>query len=200
MYEISRGVTLVLASASPRRRQMFNELGLAVQFAAPDIDETPKESESAIEMVERLALAKARKAYVNHLGSWCLAADTTVVREGRIFGKPENRFEAFQFLKDLSGAVHQVVGALALVGPNGEVFSNLSVSEVELGQLSDDEISAYINTGEPFDKAGGYAIQGIGSAFVNKVSGSYTNVVGLDLVACIRSLKQAGVITLARTI
>ncbi|KJZ12931.1 septum formation protein Maf [Halomonas sp. S2151] len=185
---------LRLASASPRRRELLASIGVAVEIAPVDIDETPHPGEAARDYVARLARAKAKAVAGAGAGAeaeteaWretgldlpVLGSDTSVVRDGEILGKPVDAEDAFVMLRSLSGRWHQVMTSVAVSGPAG-VLEATVVSDVLMRELQDDEIRAYWRTGEPADKAGGYAIQGLASIFVERVEGSYSAVVGLPL-------------------
>ena len=181
---------LRLASASPRRRELLASIGVAVEIAPVDIDETPHPGEAARDYVARLARAKAVTGAEAETGSGSrrgtgrdlpvLGSDTSVVRDGEILGKPVDAEDAFVMLRSLSGRWHQVMTSVAVSGPAG-VLEATVVSDVLMRELQDDEIRAYWRTGEPADKAGGYAIQGLASIFVERVEGSYSAVVGLPL-------------------
>lgn len=181
---------LRLASASPRRRELLASIGVAVEIAPVDIDETPHPGEAARDYVARLARAKAVAGAEAETGSGSrceagldlpvLGSDTSVVRDGEILGKPVDAEDAFVMLRSLSGRWHQVMTSVAISGPAG-VLEATVVSDVLMRELQDDEIRTYWRTGEPADKAGGYAIQGLASIFVERVEGSYSAVVGLPL-------------------
>jgi len=184
---------LILASASPRRQALLQQLGIAFRQQVAAIDETQLDNEVAEDCVVRLALEKAR-AVRQHSGADplpVLGADTTVVVDGRSLGKPEDTQQARQMLQLLSGREHQVMSAVALVRKREAV--RLSVSRVWFRPLGDNEIDAYWRTGEPQDKAGAYAIQGIGALFIEKLEGSYTGVMGLHLYETGRLLQEVGI-------
>ncbi len=173
--------TLVLASGSPRRRQMLQDLGVDFIQRVVDVDETPLQGESAQELVRRLAILKSTAADPQ-TSEVVLAADTVVVIDGAILGKPRSPADAVEMLQSLCGRSHTVLSGVAvwtqeLEQPNVRVESTL----VDLDPLADDTIRRYVATGEPMDKAGSYAIQGLGSVFVGAIRGSYSNVVGLPL-------------------
>ncbi|MFJ7007274.1 Maf family protein [Pseudomonas putida] len=172
---------LYLASGSPRRRELLTQIGVAFTVVSAPIDESPLPDESALAYVERLARAKAVAGLASVEGpAVVLGADTAVVLDGRILGKPENREDALAMLADLSGREHQVLTAVAL--SNGLLMQSLCVtSKVRFRAISADEAQRYWASGEPVDKAGGYAIQGLGAVFVTGLSGSYSAVVGLPL-------------------
>ena len=172
---------LYLASGSPRRRELLTQIGVPLTVVSAPIDESPLPDESALAYVERLARAKAVAGLASVEGpAVVLGADTAVVLDGRILGKPENREDALAMLADLSGREHQVLTAVAL--SNGLLMQSLCVtSKVRFRAISADEAQRYWASGEPVDKAGGYAIQGLGAVFVTGLSGSYSAVVGLPL-------------------
>ncbi|MCE7763440.1 septum formation inhibitor Maf [Pseudomonas putida] len=172
---------LYLASGSPRRRELLTQIGVPFTVVSAPIDESPLPNESAPAYVERLARAKAAAGLASVAGpAVVLGADTAVVLDGRILGKPENREDALAMLADLSGREHQVLTAVAL--SDGLRTQSLCVtSQVRFRPISADEAQRYWASGEPADKAGGYAIQGLGAVFVTGLSGSYSAVVGLPL-------------------
>ncbi len=183
---------LCLASASPRRHELLEQLGVPHVLAVPDIDETVLAGESAVDYVVRMARAKARSVHPHGAGLPVLAADTIVLIDERICGKPADAEDGIAMLLQLSGRSHQVLTAVALALA-GEVNHRLSCSEVRLRHLSLAEAIAYWNTGEPRDKAGGYAVQGHGAVFVEHLSGSYSGVMGLPLFETAELLAGAGV-------
>jgi septum formation protein len=171
---------LVLASASPRRRDLLQGLQLAFEVRWTEIDESTLGDELPEDHVLRLARDKARATALP--GELVLAADTVVVLGGCILGKPAGPAEAQQMLRRLAGRTHEVYSGVALFEPNSDALaSGADRSEVRLAALSDEEIAWYVSTGEPLDKAGSYAIQGLGALFVEAIVGNYTNVVGLPL-------------------
>jgi len=181
----------ILASASPRRREMFERLNAAFDICAADIDETALPDEGPEEYVSRLALEKARKVSAGTTLP-VLAADTVVTLDGELLGKPEDERSALAMIRKLQGRTHRVVTGVALVTSSG--FSSIvETTEVTLLPLTEEEMLAYVRTGESLDKAGGYAAQGVGSGFISSISGSYTNVVGLPLAQTVSLLKSAGI-------
>ncbi|MDY7115910.1 Maf family protein [Halomonas sp. SSL-5] len=182
---------LCLASASPRRRELLFSIGVAVEIRPVDIDETPAPGEGAEAYVARLArekaLAGARLSSLPTLGS-----DTAVVRDGEILGKPEGPEHAAAMLRSLSGREHRVLTALAVTGPAG-LLEACVATRVAMREISDAEIAAYWASGEPADKAGGYAIQGRGAVFVEHIAGSHSAVVGLPLFETAALLRRQGV-------
>ena len=171
---------LVLASASPRRRDLLQGLRLAFEVRSAEIDESLLADELPEDHVLRLARSKARAMALP--GELVLAADTIVVLDGLILGKPADPAEAEQMLRQLAGRKHEVYSGVALHEPSSSAtVSAAERSEVRIAALSDEEIRWYVSTGEPLDKAGSYAIQGLGALFVEAIIGNYTNVVGLPL-------------------
>ncbi|HYO59693.1 Maf family protein [Archangium sp.] len=183
---------LVLASASPRRRELLGQLGLAFDVSAADIDETPHQGEAAQAYVLRLAREKARTVAARHPGAWVLAADTTVVLGEELLGKPRDEAEVREMMGRLSGRTHEVQTGVALAGPTAE-DSTVVRTRVTFRSLSPGEIAWYASTGESLDKAGGYAIQGKGGFLVAAVEGSPTNVIGLPLGETLEMLARAGI-------
>lgn len=182
---------LCLASASPRRRALLKTIGVNVDVQACNIDETPYANESARDYVIRLAREKALAA-VPSTPLPTLGADTAVVLDGHILGKPRSQRHAASMLRALSGRTHQVLTGVAVSGPHG-VLARCVETRVTFRTLSEAEISTYWETGEPVDKAGGYAIQGFAAIFVVSLEGSYSAVVGLPLYETATLLRQQGV-------
>lgn len=180
---------LVLASGSPRRAALLQSLGLHFRIVAPDVDESRFPDEEPDHYVERVALLKA--AVVDEEGVVTIAADTTVVHEGKVLGKPAHPGEARSMLARLSGSTHAVFTGVA-VASGGEVTSVVERSLVRMTEMTDDEIDRYVSTGEPIDKAGSYALQGLGAMFVESVEGSPSNVIGLPLHFAVRLLRAHG--------
>ncbi|HEY5155814.1 MAG TPA: Maf family protein [Acidimicrobiales bacterium] len=182
---------LVLASGSPRRQELLGRLGVVFTVRVTDVDETPRPGEAAGGYVERLARAKARAAAPGP-GAVALGADTAVEVDGAILGKPVDPSEAVAMLTRLSGRTHTVHTGVALAGPGIGELSQVITTDVTFRPLTPDEIDAYVATGEPLDKAGGYGIQGQGGRFVTAVAGSLSNVVGLPLAQTAALLTRAG--------
>ena len=171
---------LILASGSPRRRDFLAELGIVFEVLAKDIDETPLSGEEPIDFVARLAREKALA--VEQPGAWVLAADTVVVVDGEILGKPSDEEEACAMLMRLSGRWHEVWTGFSLCRQaTGELSTKTVCTRVRFLELTPELCRAYVRTGEPLDKAGAYGIQGKGCFLVPEISGSYTNVVGLPM-------------------
>jgi nucleoside triphosphate pyrophosphatase len=174
------GRALVLASGSPRRRELLTRLGLDFIVVTPDVDETPRLDEPAVALVARLAADKAAAVAARHPGAIVIGADTAVVVGGSTLGKPADIDDARRMLRALGGRSHDVHTGVA-VAADGAVRTASTVSTVTFAALTADEIEWYVATGEPFDKAGGYALQGAGGAFVAGVEGSVSGVLGLPL-------------------
>jgi septum formation protein len=184
----------ILASGSPRRKALLSQLGLAFLIEKPNVDESTRTSESPEDYVTRLALTKvkeiARRA--GHQDKVILAADTTVVLDGNILGKPDSKQHGIETLLSLSDTTHQVLTGVSVTGSKGtETF--FVASEVTFRPLFESEAEAYWETGEPADKAGAYGLQGIGAMFVSTIHGSYSNVIGLPLVETVTALRNQGV-------
>ena len=184
-------MSVILASASPRRAELLKQIGLSFQVQPANIDETPEPGEPAADYVERLAREKALAVAEDAPGALVLGSDTSVVLDGRILGKPADPEQALEMLRQLSGHCHQVMTAVALARA-GRCESRLVVTDVCFRQLSEGEIRAYIASGEPMDKAGSYGIQGLGAIFVENLRGSYSAVVGLPLLETASLLANAG--------
>ncbi len=196
-------LSIYLASASPRRRELLQQINvkyevllLRTEQGRNGVDETPVQGESPEAYVQRIAQNKAEAGWKAVLGRHLpkrvvLAADTTVSLKGEILGKPDNREHAEAMLKKLSGKTHQVLTCVAVALEEG-VEILLSASTVTFAVLSESEIKHYVMTGEPLDKAGGYAIQGLAAAFVTHVEGSYSGVMGLPLYETVQLLKKFG--------
>ncbi len=182
---------LTLASVSPRRRELLEQIGVAHVVSGADIDESVRPGEAPADYVVRMACAKARAVRARGGELPVLAADTTVVIDGLILAKPRDRAECLAMLGRLSGRAHQVLTAVALATAAGVAF-RLSTSEVRLRAVTAEECAAYWETGEPRDKAGGYAIQGRGALFIEHLSGSYSGVMGLPLFETGQLLAAAG--------
>lgn len=180
---------LVLASASPRRAALLASAGVRFVVRPTQADETPRPGEAPRDYVRRVALAKADHAE----GRPALAADTTVALDGAILGKPAHADEARELLARLSGREHRVHTAVVVVGPGGR-WTRVVTTRVRFRALSAEDIDRYVATGEPLDKAGAYGIQGHGGALVDRVAGSYTNVVGLPLRETLGLLARAGIV------
>jgi septum formation protein len=182
---------LVLASASPRRKALLAQLGLDFLVDPADVDESVRRGESPATYVERLALEKAELVAVRHGGALVLAADTTVALDGRILGKPVDAREAQAMLAALSGRTHRVLTAVATAGRHRAVRT--ARTDVTFAALGPEALAWYAGSGEPLDKAGGYALQGLGGFLVERIAGSHSNVIGLPLVETLALLEAGGV-------
>jgi septum formation protein len=182
---------IVLASASPRRRALLDQLGIRHELLPADVDETPLAGESPAALAQRLARAKALAGRNRDGGARpVLGADTVVTLDGRIFGKPVDREDAVDMLTALGGREHQVLTAVALAQAGaGQVFEALSETRVRMRVISATEAAAYWESGEPAGKAGAYAIQGLGAVFIEHIAGSYSGVMGLPLYETARLLQ-----------
>lgn len=180
---------ILLASASPRRKALLRQIGVPFQALPMDVDETPKAGEQAADYVLRLAVAKAQAGRAQQPMA-TLGADTVVIVDNAILGKPRDQAHAEQMLMQLSGRAHAVLTAVALVDERG-LQTRLSTSRVWMRKLSDEEIAAYWRSGEPRDKAGAYAIQGFGATFIERLEGSYSGVMGLPLFETAELLRKA---------
>jgi septum formation protein len=190
---------IILASASPRRRELLAQLGLRAQVVAVDIDERRKPEEPAINYVQRLALEKARRGFdviKNAQKLPVLGSDTIVEIDGVLLGKPDNRQHARQILLQLSGRQHMVHTAVTIVSET-EAMSEISSSRVRFKELGQQEIDQYLLTGEADDKAGAYAIQGIAAQFIETLDGSFSGVMGLPLYETAMLLRRCGIDTFA---
>jgi septum formation protein len=183
---------LVLASASPRRRELLEAAGFAFDVDVADVDETPASNEAPSTYVLRVARAKADAVSPRHPDRPVVAADTAVVIGESILGKPADRTDAVRMLARLSGGTHTVLTGVA-VKHAGRMHAEVEQTTVWMSTLTPDEIEAYVSSGEPLDKAGAYAIQGLASRFIPRIEGSYTNVVGLPVAALVQLLRRAGV-------
>ena len=185
---------LILASASPRRAEILHNAGYAFSVVSSAIDETPIPGETAEAMVQRLADAKAELVAARSVGpAIVVAADTAVLIGTQVLGKPRTTEDARQMLQSLSGMTHSVITGVSLVRlPDVERRSFVEATQVHFATLGEEEIEEYLATGEPFDKAGGYAIQGRAGRFIPRIEGCYFNVVGLPLARLAHELRELG--------
>ncbi|MDR1314406.1 MAG: Maf family protein [Deltaproteobacteria bacterium] len=190
-------MTLYLASASPRRREILQMAGVPFVLKPADVDESPLPGEGRRDCVARLARAKAEAVWgeIGSLpGAAALAADTAVLLEGRMLGKPRDQEDAARMLASISGKAHEVLTAFCVMTA-ASVTEGLASTTVKIRRLAPGEIEAYVATGDPLDKAGAYAIQGpMGAVLVESVEGSYSNVIGLPLAEVLAALRGAGVL------
>lgn len=188
---------LLLASQSPRRRELLGQLGLRFSLTMADIDEFRLEDEAPTDFVSRMAREKAQAAGTNFPEGWILAADTIVVFQDTVLGKPEDKMAAREMLALISGNWHQVLTAFTLYNPSvNRILTRIDCSRVKITALSAAQVNAYVDTGEPLDKAGSYAVQGIGGAFVEAIDGSPTTVIGLPLPLVVDELLNCGIISI----
>ena len=185
---------IILASASPRRKELLEKIDLKFKVEPSDYDEHIDADLEPHKMAQSLSLGKARAVARNHNNALVIAADTFIIFEGNLFGKPHTEAEAKEMLELINGGAHSVITGFTII--DSETSKTLTASvetKVYLKKLTTDEIDAYVKSGEPLDKAGAYAIQGLGAVFVDKIEGDYSNVVGLPLSALAESLKEFGV-------
>jgi nucleoside triphosphate pyrophosphatase len=182
-------VSLILASASPRRRELLTRAGIDIDVDPAHVDER---SEPPEQYVERIARLKASAVAVRHPGRPVLGADTIVVVDGDVLGKPADAAEATGMLRRLAGRTHQVLTGIALAWA-GRIALEIERTDVVMSPMSEDDIAWYVRSGEPLDKAGAYAIQGLASRFVTRIEGSYSNVVGLPVATVVELLRTSGV-------
>jgi septum formation protein len=183
---------LILASASPRRADLLTEAGFDFEIAPVYFDETPRPGDSAEAHVKRLAEEKAAAALRQHPDAVVVGADTVVVVDHRMLGKPASRQEAERMIRSLAGRTHEVLTGVC-VSRGGHTASHVERTTVRIARLDDEEIVWYVASGEPADKAGAYAIQGLGARFVREIHGSYTGVVGLPLYQTLELLGRFGI-------
>ena len=181
--------TIVLASRSPRRSELLAAAGISFEVLAADIDETPHTNEAPEAYVERLAIEKASAVLALRPGTTVIGADTTVVIAGPILGKPADAQDATDMLRLLQGRPHDVFTGVAVASASG-VLAAVAHTRVWFGVMTDEDISWYVASGQPMDKAGAYGIQGLASRFIDRIDGSYTNVVGLPVAVVFSILNQ----------
>jgi len=182
---------LILASGSARRRELLRHAGIEFTVEAPQVREERRAGEAAEDFARRLAREKARAVLSRHPRALVLGADTIVVIDEEILGKPRDRHDAARMLRRLSGRVHRVISGVCLAGEGFEDVASAGTT-VHMLPLEENEIRAYVSTGEPLDKAGAYAIQGIASRWIDRIEGCYFNVVGLPLPLVYRLLRKRG--------
>lgn len=186
--------SIILASSSPRRRQLLAQIGVQFMVVPPDADETQLPDESPQEMVQRLSLLKARAVASQQPHGLVLGSDTTVVLGNEILGKPADPSDAHRMLRSLSGRTHTVLTGWAIVdAASGQEVAGCGKADVTFRTLDDEEIAAYVATGSPLDKAGSYGIQDdLGAVFIQQIQGDYYTVVGLPLAQVYCALRQLG--------
>jgi septum formation protein len=183
---------LVLASASPRRQELLRIAGIPFTVHPADIDETPRPGEQPRPYAERLAQEKAVAVARIHPDKYVLGADTVVIVDEKIVGKPRDAADAERMLRMLSGRAHEVITGVCLVQPaaSGNLTTTSEMTRVFFSEISEEEIRAYVATGEPMDKAGAYAIQGMAARWIPRIEGDYSNVMGLPLALVYRMLQE----------
>lgn len=211
-----KGLKVVLASSSPRRIELLTNLGFNFEVIPSDVDETVEAGKTAAGTVIQLAKLKADTVYerVTQTDEWkggdencrllVIGADTTVVLDNKLLGKPADVQEARSMLRELSGRCHDVFTGVVILYKESSSQTPIEISSFEMSHvffrnLTDEEIIAYVKTGEPMDKAGSYALQGIGSAFVQAIEGCFTNVIGLPVPLVVSMLRRAGITVLGTT-
>ena len=186
---------LILASSSPRRWELLNQVGMTYQVIVADIDESTRGGEGAREYVCRMAREKALEVHRRDgVTVAVLGADTAVVVNGRILGKPVDREDAIRMLEALSGRTHEVWSAVALVLPGGGLHERLNITRVTFSELDRAWIESYCDSGEPMDKAGAYGVQGTAAQKISHIEGSYSGVMGLPLHETAEILQEAGIL------
>nr|NJM04707.1 septum formation inhibitor Maf [Desulfobacula sp.] len=186
---------LLLASRSPRRKELLEQTGIELEILPSDIDEEDIPIKNPVEYVKTLSFMKAEKVSTAYPDSWILGADTIVVIRDQILGKPESEHQAMEMLRLLSDREHLVFTGFCIMNQHKQALIKTAVeTRVWFKSLSDQEIRWYVSTREPFDKAGGYGIQGLGAFLVRKISGSYSNVVGLPVCEVVEALMELKII------
>jgi len=198
MHYVAVKPPLILASSSPRRRELLNQVGMAYQVIVADIDESIRPGEDVGEYVCRMAREKALEVHQRDgVTVAVLGADTAVAVNGRVLGKPVDREDAIRMLESLSGRTHEVWSAVALVSPGGGLRQRLNITRVTFSELDRAWIESYCDSGEPMDKAGAYGVQGIAAQKISHMEGSYSGVMGLPLHETAEILQAAGVLNKA---
>jgi septum formation protein len=182
---------LILASSSPRRRELLTQIGLDFHVLPAHIDETRRANEEPTAYVQRLALEKAEAIHALHPEAFVLGADTTVEIDGYALEKPIDHADAQRMLRALSGRTHHVHTGIALLSPHGRRM-HLETTAVTFSAVPDAELQHYLDSGEPYDKAGAYGIQGYAARWIPRIDGDYFNVMGLPLAATVRLLREVG--------
>ncbi len=193
--EILNSENLILASKSPRRKHLLEQIGISIEIRPSNIDEGAISIQDPEGYVKTLSLLKADKTALDHPRSWILGADTVVVIQDQILGKPKSKTQAFEMLNNLNDCEHSVYTGFCLLNKKQGITIKQSVeTKVFFKSLSSSEINWYIDSGEPFDKAGAYGIQGIGAFLIHRICGSYSNVVGLPVCEVIQKLIELNII------
>lgn len=184
---------LILASRSPRRAALLEQVGIPFQTASSGVDETVDPGEGPADHVRRLAFAKAHAVRGQYPDAPIIGSDTAVVLDRKIFGKPADREAAIDALLTLSGRTHEVLTGVALIAPDHRDRFALNISQVTFRELTAGEAAAYWASGEPADKAGSYAVQGLGAAFIEHIEGSYSGIMGLPIYETLALLREVGI-------
>lgn len=171
---------IILASGSPRRKELLQQIGLTFEIQPADVDENPESYRDEVDYVRQNAESKANWVQEHSGGDLVIGSDTIVVKDSRIYEKPQDHEDAASMLRQLSGKTHQVISGICLCLPEQTLIEH-EITDVTFAQLSEHEIDTYLDTGEPFDKAGAYGIQGFASIFIEKIDGCYFNVMGFPL-------------------
>jgi len=188
-YRISKNNPLVLASISPRRKAILTQIGIPFEPVGSMTDETVCKQMKVADLACQMATQKAESVKRAYKNRWILGADTLVALDKQVFGKPKDAHECHRMLLHLSGRSHRVITGFCVIDPGGKKVNLEAITtKVKVKELSEFEIEGYIKIGEPFGKAGAYAIQGIGSFMIERINGSYTNVVGLPVCEVVRAL------------
>jgi len=196
MFQVKEGDSIILASESTRRVDILRTLGISFSIIPPNIDEKRKKDETPKDFVLRVSFEKASKVGNLFPDKWVIGADTVVVLKNKILGKPKNERDAFNMLKQLSGKWHRVITGYCVLNTSKNVtYRDVVETRVYLRDLTEEEITRYIKTSEPFDKAGSYAVQGKGGYMVKEIKGSYANVVGLPICEVAEVLLSLGVLS-----
>lgn len=186
---------IVLGSGSPRRRELLENIGISFEVVVSKAEEpAPEKGETPVDYAKRMAHMKAAEVASRRPGEVVIGSDTVVALDDEIMGKPKDNEDALRMLTALSGKTHQVVSGVSVIMPDGKTETFAACTDVVMRQSSRDELLAYIATGEPADKAGAYAIQGIGTFLVREITGSYTNVVGLPVARLVDVLLERGAV------
>jgi len=196
MFQVKDENAIVLASESTRRVDILRSLGISFSIIPPDIDERRKKDETIRDYVLRIASEKAKKVATHFPDKWVIGADTIVVHKGKVLGKPKNEEEAMRMLTALRGKWHKVLTGFSIINMLKQAsYRDVVETKVFIKDLTDEEIRRYINTSEPFDKAGSYAVQGKGGFMVKEIKGSYSNVVGLPICEITDILLSLGILS-----
>ncbi|XLQ20591.1 MAG: Maf family protein [Candidatus Moraniibacteriota bacterium] len=185
---------IILASSSPRRKELLKNIGLNFNVVSSDYMEDMTLDMKPTELAKYLSLGKAQDVAKNHINTIIIAADTFVVLNDDLLGKPHTEEKAFEMLQKINGQTLEVITGYTIIDTSMKYsISKAVTTKIFIKKLTDDEIKSYIKTGEPLDKAGAFAIQGYGSIFIKEIQGSYTNVIGLPIYSLAESLKKFGV-------